>query len=67
MSGKKLKPYVEDLIKMITSKWGKKVEIIAGGGISNKDDALHYIELGAKHLSLGTVCFTPWKIKKILS
>ena len=67
LSGKKLKHYVEDLIKMITSNWGKKVEIIAGGGISNKEDALHYLELGAKHLSLGTVCFTPWKIKKILS
>ena len=25
-----------------------------------------YLEAGADHISLGTVCFTPWKIKGIL-
>ena len=34
------------------------------------DDAIlrakHYIDAGADHISLGTVCFTPWKVKSII-
>ena len=41
-------------------------EIIAGGGISEKKDIEHYIELGADHISLGTVCFNPVKLGRLL-
>ena len=44
----------------------KHVEIIAGGGVKSKTDAQNYIEAGADHISLGTVCFTPWKVSRIL-
>jgi len=26
----------------------------------------NYINTGADHISLGTVCFTPWKLKGII-
>ena len=41
------------------------VEVIAGGGVYSKQDAKTYIDAGADHISLGTVCFTPWKLKTI--
>ena len=27
----------------------------------------YYIDAGADHISLGTICFAPWKIKKIIN
>ena len=42
------------------------VEVIAGGGVKDSFSAKRYIEEGADHISLGTVCFTPWKIQKII-
>ena len=38
----------------------------AGGGVTDSFCAKRYLEEGADHISLGTVCFTPWKIKKII-
>ena len=37
-----------------------------GGRISEKKDIEHYIELGADHISLGTVCFNPVKLGRLL-
>lgn len=42
------------------------VEIIAGGGVRNKQDVTRYKNAGADHISLGTVCFTPWKVTSLL-
>ena len=42
------------------------IEIIAGGGISEKEDIKRYIDLGADHISLGTVCFNPVKLGRLL-
>ena len=67
LSGKSLIPYVENLIKIIRKNWGDSVEIIAGGGVNNSQDVINYINLGADHISLGTVYFSPWKIKKIIN
>ena len=67
LSGKSLIPYVENLIKVIRENWGDSVEIIAGGGVNTSEDAINYINLGANYISLGTVCFSPWKIKKIIN
>jgi dihydroorotate dehydrogenase len=43
------------------------VQVIAGGGVTCKQDAQDYINAGADHVSLGTVNFTPWKLKGILN
>ena len=42
------------------------VEVIAGGGVTDKFSASRYLDAGADHISLGSVCFTPWKIKHII-
>ena len=42
------------------------VIVIAGGGIYSKDEINMYKDSGADHFSLGTICFTPWKIPSIL-
>ena len=36
--------------------------MIAGGGVSSIKDAKIYLDAGADHISLGTVCFTPWRL-----
>ena len=66
LSGKPLKPYVQKLIKLIRKNWGDKIEIIAGGGVDSIADVNNYINLGANHISLGTVSFKPWKIGSIV-
>ena len=43
------------------------VTVIAGGGVYSKQDAQNYLNAGADHISLGSVCFTPWKIKGIIN
>ena len=67
LSGKTLIPYVNNLIDMIKEKWGDSIEIIAGGGITSPNDIDNYLNIGANHISLGTICFKPWKIKNIIS
>ena len=42
------------------------VEVIAGGGVTDKFSAQRYIDAGADHISLGTVNFTPWRTKRII-
>ena len=66
LSGKSLIPYVNSLISMIREKWGDDIEIVAGGGVTSSDDIINYLNLGANHISLGTICMKPWKIKKIV-
>lgn len=66
LSGKSLKPYVEKLIKIIREYWGENIEIIAGGGVDSIQDVRNYIDLGANHISLGTVSFKPWIIGNII-
>ena len=42
-------------------------EIIAGGGILDNSTIYDYMAAGANHVSLGSVCFNPFKLKKILN
>ena len=65
LSGKTLVPYTLKIIQYIKNKYSN-VEVVAGGGITTPQDAQTYYDAGADHISLGTVCFTPWKIKKII-
>ena len=66
MSGKKLTIHIERLIRII--KYFKSdSEIIAGGGINHINDIEYYKQLGVHSFSLGTVCFNPYKLYKILN
>ena len=67
LSGKSLIPYVNNLISIIREKWGNEIVIIAGGGVTNQDDIKNYLSQGANHISLGTICFKPWKIKNLIN
>ena len=66
LSGKILMPHTLGIIRYIKRKH-PYVEVIAGGGVSSIKDAKIYLSAGADHISLGSVCFTPWKIKKIIA
>ena len=60
LSGPKVKEFNEHLIPQIRKKY-KDIEIIAGGGIRDKDDIYKYQSLGANHFSFSTVIFNPYK------
>jgi dihydroorotate dehydrogenase len=65
LSGRELIPYTEKFIKYIKKHY-PSVEIIAGGGIQSKKDIENYLNLGADHISLGTICFNPLNLRKLL-
>lgn len=65
LSGKVLVPYTMKTLSYI-KKTHPHVQVIAGGGVTCKQDAQDYLNAGANHISLGTVCFTPWKLKGII-
>ena len=65
LSGVSLVPYVDELITLIKDEW-PKITVIAGGGIKNWQDIYRYLSKGADHVSLGTVCFNPLALRKIL-
>ena len=44
----------------------KDTTIIAGGGVTSPADIEAYLTSGANHVSIGTVCFNPVKLYKIL-
>ncbi len=67
LSGPALKPHVLKLIKIIRTNWGDDIEIVAGGGVRNEIDKVDYLSAGANHISLGTLCFKPWKVKNLIS
>ena len=65
LSGKELIPYTEKFIKHIKHHF-PQVEVIAGGGIDSMEDIQNYANIGADHVSLGTVCFNPLKLRKLV-
>ena len=65
LSGKELIPYTEKFIKHIKHHF-PQVEVIAGGGIDSLEDIQNYANIGADHVSLGTVCFNPLKLRKLV-
>jgi len=66
LSGQAIVPYTLKILKLIKTKY-PSVTVIAGGGIYTKDTINMYKDHGADHFSLGTICFTPWKIQGIIS
>ena len=65
LSGDVIVPHTLRILEYIKSTH-PHVEVIAGGGVKDKASANRYIDAGADHISLGTVCFTPWKLKEIV-
>ena len=66
LSGRVLRLYTLELIRLVRENWGDSVEIIAGGGVDNFGAVYEYLNEGANHVSLGSVCFNPFKLRKIL-
>jgi len=66
ISGEILIPYTKELIRLVRDNWGDKIEIIAGGGISHISHVTEYMAAGANHISIGSVCFNPMKLWKLL-
>ena len=65
LSGQTLIPYTLDIIQLIREEW-PEVTIIAGGGVADFSGVYEYLNRGADHVSLGSVCFNPFKLRKIL-
>ena len=66
LSGKVLLPYTKRIIEYLKSKYNH-IEVIAGGGIQKSWHAEYYKNLGADHISIGTACFNPYKVWKIVN
>ena len=66
LSGKIIAPYTLGIVEYIKSTH-PHVEVIAGGGVTDQFSRDRYLDAGADHISLGSVCFTPWKVKKIIT
>ena len=66
LSGATLKPYTLELIELVRERWGDSVTVIAGGGVSDFSGVMDYLLAGANHVSIGSVCFNPFKLRKLL-
>ena len=66
LSGSVLRPYTLELIRLVRENWGDAVTIIAGGGVSDFGAVYEYLNEGANHVSLWSVCFNAFKLRKIL-
>jgi len=66
LSGPTLRPLNLKSIETIRKTFGDDIEIIAGGGIQHIGHATEYMNAGANHISLGSVCFNPIKLWKLL-
>lgn len=66
LSGPTLRSYVLNHLEFIRNEWGDGLELIAGGGVDSFGAASDYLAAGANHLSLGSVCFNPWKTKTLV-
>ena len=53
-------------IEYLMNKLGVNGRLIAGGGITHIEDIRRYEEAGADDFSLGTVCFNPYRLYKLL-
>ena len=66
ISGPVLRSFTVELIEMCRKEWGESVEIIAGGGVRDLGAVMEYLAVGANHISLGSVCFNPFVLRKLL-
>ena len=66
LSGKTLKPYTLKLIEITRQDLPRDIEIIAGGGVQTEQDVWDYMNAGCDHVSIGTLCFNPFRMKRLL-
>ena len=66
LSGKIIVKHTMRILEYIKSTH-PHVTVIAGGGVTDNASANRYIDAGADHISIGSVCFTPLKIKGIVN
>ena len=66
LSGKTLKPYTLKLIEITRQDLPRDIEIIAGGGVQTEQDVWDYMDAGCDHVSIGTLCFNPFRMKRLL-
>lgn len=66
-SGKFLQSYTIATIQYLRSQLGAEGRLIAGGGITHLKDIETYMQVGADAFSLGSVCFNPYRLHKLLS
>ena len=66
LSGPVLREYTMELIELARKEYGDSVEIIAGGGVRDLGSVTNYLSNGANHVSIGSVCFNPLQLRKLL-
>ena len=67
LSGKSIIPYTKRLINLVRTDFKSiNIEIIAGGGVTTKQDIIEYLDEGANHISIGSGWFRPLKMRKLL-
>jgi len=68
LSGKTLIPYTKRLIRIVRDDFKSyNIEIIAGGGVTTKQDMIEYLNEGADHISIGSGWFRPLKMRKLIN
>lgn len=65
-SGRRLKYYNLPVVERIASAY-PWIPVIAGGGIYEPQDIIDYEKAGAKHFSLSTAWFKPWRASGIIN
>ena len=65
LSGREVKKFNMRYIPQIQKEF-PELEIIGGGGIYYPQDVFEYASLGIGSISLSTVFFTPWRLRKVL-
>ena len=66
LSGPMLRGYTTELIELARSEYGNSVEIFAGGGVSDFGGETDYLSSGANNISLGSICFNTFILRKLL-
>jgi len=65
ISGEQLFEVNLPIVRRIAERYGDKVIIIAGGGIYSLRQLMAYQSAGAKHFSISSIFFTPWRVSKV--
>ena len=66
-SGQIIMPYTINNIMFLRQQLGEVGYLIAGGGIMNETDVERYITVGADAVSIGSACFNPFRIVKLIN
>jgi dihydroorotate dehydrogenase len=65
LSGEPLRLVNLEIVEALTKRY-PGVPIVGGGGIYRLADLLDYRSAGATSFSLGTICFRPWRARRLI-